>query len=98
MGMLSGHHRVSPVVKRIILTATTGILLFASVVTLAQGFRGLPTSGPGAYASPNARFEIAPDIGEAPPDVEVVDRNGNPVSIRDITRENYTVLVLGCLT
>jgi hypothetical protein len=69
-----------------------------TLASLAQGFRGLPTEGPGAYASPNVRFEIAPAIGEPLPDVEVVDRGGNPVAVRGLAGENYTVLVLGCLT
>ena len=58
----------------------------------------LPSEGAGAYAPPNARFESAPQIGEPVPDVMVVDREGNPVNIREVASEHYTVLVLGCLT
>ena len=76
--------------------------LAATQLALSQPFdtSSVPTSreGPGAYAPPDARFEMAPQIGEPLPDVSVVDRDGNPVNIREVAGENYTVLVLGCLT
>ena len=40
----------------------------------------------------------APELGDAVPDLTIVDRDGNPVNMRELARENYTVLVLGCLT
>ena len=47
----------------------------------------------------NPRFaELAPEIGEPLPDLTIVDEHGNPVNVRDLASENYTVLVLGCLT
>jgi hypothetical protein len=72
-------------------------LCFVELVS-AQAFLDMPTSGPGAYAPATTRIEVAPDVGEQIPDVSVVDRNGDPVNLRDMTREHYTVLVLGCLT
>ncbi len=40
----------------------------------------------------------APQIGELIPDLEIVDDHGNPVSLRELTRGQYTVFTLGCLT
>ena len=42
--------------------------------------------------------ERAPKVGEPAPDITIFDDQGNPVNIRDLASENYTVLVLGCLT
>lgn len=42
--------------------------------------------------------ERAPEIGEPLPDISIFDEAGKPVDIRQLARENYTVLVLGCLT
>ena len=39
-----------------------------------------------------------PAIGEQIPDITIVDDQGNPVSMRDITTGQYTVLTVGCLT
>ena len=48
---------------------------------------------------PDARFlAIAPQIGDMVPDLEIVDDKGNPVSLRELTQGQYTVLTLGCLT
>ena len=47
----------------------------------------------------DTRFmDIVPDIGEQIPDVTIVDDQGNPVNLRDITSGQYTVLTVGCLT
>ncbi len=58
--------------------------------------------GMGMGAGPTAMdaryFDVAPDIGELVPDIEVVDEQGNPVNIREVATGQYTVLVLGCLT
>jgi hypothetical protein len=32
------------------------------------------------------------------PDLTIVDDQGNPVNLRDITRGHYTTITLGCLT
>ncbi len=52
----------------------------------------------GALLPPDARFENGPKVGEMVPDVTIVDDQGNPASIRELTRGRYTVLTLGCLT
>jgi len=45
------------------------------------------------------KFEVgAPKVGEQLPDITVHDDLGNPVNIRELSSENYKVLVLGCLT
>jgi hypothetical protein len=76
--------------------ATLGFVGIAS----AQGPAGM---GMGMGAGPtgmDTRFmDIVPDIGEQLPDVSIVDDQGNPVNMRDITTTGrYTVLTLGCLT
>ena len=43
-------------------------------------------------------LELGPKVGEQMPDVTVVDDMGMPVNIRELTKGNYSVLVLGCLT
>lgn len=40
----------------------------------------------------------APQIGELIPDLEIVDDQGNPVRLRELTQGHYTVMTLGCLT
>lgn len=47
---------------------------------------------------PQVRFEQAPQIGEMIPDLVLVDEQGNPARLRDITKGHYTVMTLGCLT
>ena len=45
------------------------------------------------------QFEAdAPKIGEELPDLTIHDSLGNPVNLRELSDENYKVLVLGCLT
>ena len=52
-----------------------------------------------ARTPPDARFlAVAPQIGDMVPDLEIVDDEGNPVSLRELTQGQYTVLTLGCLT
>lgn len=48
---------------------------------------------------PEARFEVAPEVGERFPDVTIHDAEGNPVRILELAaRKPHTVLTLGCLT
>ena len=55
--------------------------------------------GPGSPAvSPNVRFESAPQLGEMVPDLTIVDDQGGPANLRELTTGQYTVLTLGCLT
>ena len=52
-----------------------------------------------AQGPPHGRFEqFAPQLGDLIPDLEIVDDHGNPVSLRELTRGQYTVFTLGCLT
>lgn len=45
------------------------------------------------------QFEAdAPKVGEQIPDITIHDDLGNPVNLRELSDENYKVLVLGCLT
>ena len=56
-------------------------------------FRGNPRE------AATSRFEAAaPGIGEPLPDIVVHDRTGQELRLRELVREHYTVLVLGCLT
>ena len=52
----------------------------------------------GALLPPDVRFENGPKIGARVPDLTIVDDQGNPANLRDITRGHYTVMTLGCLT
>ncbi len=77
--------------------------LFLTGVASAQapgGMAGGMARGMGAGPSGmDTRFmATVPAIGEQIPDVTIVDDQGNPVSMRDITTGQYTVLTLGCLT
>ena len=80
----------------VLLSFVTTALSFQSA--LGQGNRNIQSAGPGGYDRPHVRFEMAPKLGEQLPDVVVVDREGTPINIREVAREHYTVLVLGCLT
>jgi hypothetical protein len=69
--------------------------LINASVAQAQGGR----LGAGSPAvSPDVRFEDAPKIGEMVPDLTIVDDQGNPANLRELTTGQYTVLTLGCLT
>ena len=39
-----------------------------------------------------------PEVGERIPDLELVNDEGGPANLRELTRGHYTVLILGCLT
>jgi hypothetical protein len=55
--------------------------------------------GPGGPTGDIERFvELGPKVGEQLPDLTIVDDMGMPVNIRELTKGNYSVLVLGCLT
>ncbi len=48
---------------------------------------------------PQVRFaEDGPKIGDLIPDLTIVDDQGNPANLRDLTRGHYTTITLGCLT
>ncbi len=52
----------------------------------------------GALLPPDVRFENGPKVGDSVPDLTIVDDQGHPANLRDITRGHYTVMTLGCLT
>ena len=70
--------------------------------TVVFAFVAAPTLGNAQRAGPSGdipRFiELGPKVGEQLPDLTIVDDMGSPVNIREITKGNYSVLVLGCLT
>ena len=57
-----------------------------------------PILAQGPLLPPDVRFENGPKVGDRVPDLAIVDDQGNPANIRDITRGHYTVMTLGCLT
>ncbi len=72
-------------------------------VAFSQGAQGMGGQrSPEIAAAVQAvidRFDAAaPEIGEPLQDLTIVDDQGNPVNIRDIASEQYSVFVLGCLT
>ena len=79
-------------VLRTALLLTTLAALLQMNASFAQD---LPDS---LYQAPDLRFHVAPKIGDRLPDLAIADDQGNPVNIRELAREHYTVLVLGCLT
>ena len=76
----------------------TGLLL-TMLAALLQANAAFAQDRPESlYQPPDLRFHLAPKIGEQLPDLTIADDQGNPVNIRELAREHYTVLVLGCLT
>lgn len=80
-------------VLRTALLLTTLAALLQANTSFAQ--QNLPDD---LYQAPDLRFHVAPKIGAQLPDLAIADEHGNPVNIRELAREHYTVLVLGCLT
>lgn len=70
--------------------------------TIALGLIAASSLSQAQRAGPSGdipRFiEMGPKVGEQLPDLTIVDDMGSPVNIREITKGNYSVLVLGCLT
>lgn len=72
----------------------TGSLL-AGIFLLLGSLSAIAQNGPPVMP----QFEAdAPKVGEQLPDVTIYDDLGNPVNLRELSDENYKVLVLGCLT
>jgi hypothetical protein len=77
--------------------------VFLAGVAYSQGAPGMggqpPPDVAAAIQAVTDRFNAAaPEIGEPLQDLTIVDDQGNPVNIRDIASEQYSVFVLGCLT
>jgi hypothetical protein len=86
--------------KLALLPSALALALGAGLLTetaVAQG-PGMGTGMAGGRPVMALFEELAPQIGERLPDLTIVDAAGNAVNIRDLPGENYTVLVLGCLT
>ena len=67
----------------------------AALTVMAAGMAGTVLAQPPV----SRNFERnAPAIGEMMPDVVVHDRDGAELRLRDLLRERYTVLIIGCLT
>ena len=92
--------RLSPFVLFAAALFLTGVASAQVPGGMARGMAGGMARGMGAGPSGmDTRFmATVPAIGEQIPDVTIVDDQGNPVSMRDITTGQYTVLTLGWLT
>ena len=71
-------------------------ILLLLVVLATTPVNSILAQGP--LLPPDVRFENGPKVGDRVPDLTIVDDQGNPANIRDITRGHYTVMTLGCLT
>ena len=67
-------------------------------LVLAGIFQAGPVVAQVGTPPPTRFLAVAPQIGDMVPDLEIVDDEGNPVSLRELTQGQYTVLTLGCLT
>ncbi len=84
----------------------SSLVIFAAALCLASiasaqapgGMARGMAAGGGPTGMDTRFMDIVPDIGEQLPDISIVDDQGNPVNMRDITTGQYTVLTLGCLT
>ncbi len=68
------------------------VVAMVAAPTLSQAQRAGPSGDIPRF------IEMGPKVGEQLPDLTIVDDMGSPVNIREITKGNYSVLVLGCLT
>ncbi len=88
-------------IRRLSSLLTFAALLGLVGVASAQAPRGMAggmAMGAGPSGMDTRFMDIVPAIGEQLPDISIVDDQGNPVNMRDITTGQYTVLTLGCLT
>ena len=85
------------------LTLLLVLVLAAPATSLAQRQRDRQGSGRGqGFGGGGGMFQnfeaVAPDIGEAMPDVLVYDDEGMPHRLPDLLTGHYSVVILGCLT
>ncbi len=86
-------------IRRLSSLATFAAALCLVGAASAQAPGGMARGMGAGPSGMDTRFmDIVPDIGEQIPDVTIVDDQGNPVNMRDITSGQYTVLTVGCLT
>ena len=89
--------------KAAFLIMVLALALAAPATSLAQRQRGRQGAGRGqGFGGGGGMFQnfevVAPDIGEAMPDVVVYDNEGMPHRLPDLLRGHYSVVILGCLT
>ena len=77
--------------------ASTAIVLGVAVM-LPLGAVQAQRGGGGPSGDLPKFLELGPKVGEMVPDLTILDDTGNPVSIRGLSKDNYSVFVLGCLT
>ncbi|MCZ6475848.1 MAG: hypothetical protein O6700_05965 [Gammaproteobacteria bacterium] len=86
-------------IRRLSSLVTFAAALCLVSIASAQAPGGMARGMGAGPSGMDTRFMAAvPAIGEQIPDITIVDDQGNPVSMRDITTGQYTVLTLGCLT
>ncbi len=84
------------------LTLLLVLVLAAPATSLAQRQRGQGSGRGQGFGGGGGMFQnfeaVAPDIGEAMPDVLVYDDEGMPHRLPDLLTGHYSVVILGCLT
>ena len=86
-------------IRRLSSLVTFAAALCLVSIASAQAPGGMARGMGAGPSGMDTRFMAAvPAIGEQIPDITIVDDQGNPVSMRDITTGQYTVLTVGCLT
>ncbi len=90
--------RLSPLVLFAAALFLVGVASAQAPGGMARGMGMGMAAGAGPAGLDTRFMATAPAIGEQIPDVTIVDDQGNPVNMRDISRGQYTVLTLGCLT
>ena len=81
------------------------IALLLGVVALVQPAPMFAQSAPDQTGQPTSPLEqlerrfmtTAPELGEPLPDLTIVDRDGNPVNLRETAREHWTACPLSRL-
>ena len=90
---------INPASHNIFRKIVHATLVLALIATPLMSNAQQGQRGPGGPSGDMPRFlEEGPKVGEQLPDLTIVDDMGMPVNIREITKGNYSVLVLGCLT
>ncbi len=100
---MSVHFRSQKNVRATIMRPFLSVLTLAAILGSA-GFADAQNVRPGSGSNDSparsmmASFDRnAPGVGEPVPDIDVLDAQGNPFPLRRL-KDNYSVLVFGCLT
>lgn len=79
-------------------TRFTLVVMIGLLALLVHPVRGQGKRGNSARENMQGGFERkAPNVGELLPDIALVDADGEEFHLRSL-KENYSVLVFGCLT